>query len=319
MKKYLRLFYITAALLLCAFAVPEIAEANIPDVTITAIQKEKIKETIICNGTIQEKDNEKLSYDVPIFPSAVKVKAGDVVKKGDLLVSVDKTQSTAVLASAASIGGKLSDLNIDASSVPSAVYAPVSGKVTSVNVQQGKVVSPSTTLLTIAGNNSMQVVAQVSENQISQVEKDQKVIITGAGFKGQEYIGTVKEISSDAKQIVNGTSIQTVVDVTIVINDADEKLKAGFSSKAEIVTAPETEKLIVPYEAVDQDEDGNEFVYIYKDGKAEKCIITTGKEYDRGFEVVSGIAEGQNIICDISKIKKDGGFVKATLEGAAKA
>lgn len=319
MKKYLRLFYLTAALLLCAFAIPEISEANLPNVTIAVARKESIKETIVCNGVIQETDNEKLSYDVPIFPSSIKVKTGDVVEKGDLLISVDKTQSAAIMASAAGISGKLSNMNIDVSSVPSAVYAPISGRITSMNVQQGKMASPSTTLITIAGNDSMQVVAHVSENQISSIEKEQQVLITGAGFKGQEYTGTVKEISSDAKQIVNGTAMQTVVDVIITIDNADDKLKSGFSSKAEIITAPETEKLIVPYEAVGQDEDGNEFVYIYQNGKAEQRIVTTGKEYNQGFEVLDGISEGQNIVCDISQIKKSGSYVKATLEGAVSA
>lgn len=318
MKKYVRLFCVTAALLLCAFAIPAIEEANLPEVTVAALKKEKIQETIVCSGTLREGDNEKLSCEVGIFPSEVKVKKGDRVEKGDLLIAVDRMQSTAVLASA-EIGGQLSGMNIDASAVPAAVYAPVSGTVSSVNVQQGKMASPSATLITISDSGSMQAVVQVSENQINEVKPNQQVRITGVGFRGNEYIGTVKEISSDAKQIMNGTAVQTVVEVSVAIKDADEKLKAGFSSKAEIITMPEAEKLIVPYEAVEQDDDGNEFVYVYQDGRAEKCVITTGKEYNCGFEVLSGICEGENIVCDASQIKKAGGFVKAFPEEAVNA
>lgn len=314
MKKYLRLFYVTAAFLLCAFAIPEIAKANLPEVTVTQIKTEDIMESIVCSGTIQEKDNEKLSFDVPIYPASVNVKEGDKVEKGDLLVAVDKTQTVAVLASAAGISKNLSGMNIDPSTVPTAVYAPVNGTVTSVNVQEGRLVSPSTTLLTIAGQNAMQVVAQVSENRIGEVEIGQEVIITGAGFKNHEYKGTIEKISSEAKQIVSGTAVQTVVDITIAIQDADDRLKSGFTSKAEIITEPSVQKVLVPYEAVNQDGQGNEFVYVWDNGCARKRIITTGKEYNSGFEILDGIKEGEYVINDIEKVKKDGSYVKAIQE-----
>lgn len=263
MKKYLRLFYITAVFLLCAFSLPKINEANLPEVTAAIVKKEDITESIICSGIIQEKGNEKLSYNVPICPESVNVREGDTVKKGDLLVKVDKTQTAAVLTSAAGVSGNLSGVNIDSYGVPSAIYAPVSGTVTSVNVAEGKLASPSTTLLTIAEEESMEVVVQVSESRISEVKKGQDVIITGTGFKDRNYTGVIKKISSSAKQIVMGGSVQTVVDVTIAINDADEKLKSGFTSKAEIITEPAVRKLLVPYEAVNQDsQEMNLFMFL---------------------------------------------------------
>lgn len=315
MKKYLRLFYITAAFLICAIAVPEIANANLPEVTVEQIKKEYITESIICSGILQEKDNEKLSFDVPIYPSSVNVKEGDTVKKGDLLISVDQTHTAAVLASAAGMGSSLSGMNINPNDMPKAVYAPVSGTVTSVNVKEGRLASPSVTLLTIAANDSMEVVVQVGENRIAEVKEGQNVIISGTGFKDKKYSGVIKTISSQAKQIVAGSSVQTVVDVTISINDADEKLKPGFTSKAEIITEPASAKLLVPYEAVNQDSQGNEFVYIWQDGAARKRIIKTGSEYQSGVEVLDGVQVGEYIIKNAEKINKDGAYVKAVQEG----
>lgn len=319
MKKYLRLFYITAAFLLCAIAVPEIANANLPEVTVEQIKKEYITESIICSGILQEKDNEKLSFDVPIYPSSVNVKEGDAVKKGDLLISVDQTHTAAVLASAAGMGSSLSGMNINPNDMPKAVYAPVSGTVTSVNVKEGRLASPSVTLLTIAANDSMEVVVQVGENRIAEVKEGQNVIISGTGFKDKKYSGVIKKISSQAKQIVAGSSVQTVVDVTISINDADEKLKPGFTSKAEIITEPASGKLLVPYEAVNQDSQDNEFVYVWRDGAAHKRIIKTGDEYHSGVEIIDGVRAGEYVIKNAEKINKDGAYVKAVQEGDLKA
>ena len=53
---------------------------------------------------------------------------------------------------------------------------------------------------------------------------------------------------------------------------------------------------MVPYEAVKADKNGKEFVYKYSAGKAVKTYITTGKEYNDGFEVLDGISSGDVII-----------------------
>lgn len=300
--------------MLCAFAAPEIAKASLPEVAVEQIRNEDVTESIICSGIIQEKDNERLSFDVPIYPSTVNVNEGDTVKKGDLLLSVDKAHTASVLASTAGIRSNLSGMNIT-TELPEALYAPVSGTVTSVNVKEGKMTSPSTTLLTIAGDDSMEVVVQVGENRIAEVETGQDVIISGTGFKNKNYNGVIKEISSEAKQIAAGGSLQTVVDVTISIKDADEKLKPGFTSKAEIITKPAAAKLLVPYEAVNQDAHGNEFVYIWQNGAAHKRIIKTGNEYQDGFETLEGLQAGEYIIKNAEKINKDGAYVKAVQEG----
>lgn len=308
MRKYLTLFYITSIFLLCAFAIPKISEENLPTVDVITVKKELITESVICSGVIEAADSKKVVCDVPVYPLYINVKEGDRVKKGDLLVQIDKEQTACVMMTQSSALN--SGDAVTPSSIPNAVYAPVSGVVTALNAREGKIASPASPLMTISETENMQITAQVSENQISDIKTGQDVIITGAGFEGREYKGTVEKIAAAAKQTSTGLISQTTVGVTARIVNPDENLKQGFTSKAEILISDNQEKFLVPYEAVEQDENEREFVFVYSNGSAVKRYIITGNEYEEGFEVSEGLSDNDVVIINPHVVKKDNGFVK---------
>jgi multidrug efflux pump subunit AcrA (membrane-fusion protein) len=55
---------------------------------------------------------------------------------------------------------------------------------------------------------------------------------------------------------------------------------------------------VVPFESILQDDNGQEYVFAFKNGRAIRQNITTGDEYDTGVEVLTGITAGETIIDD---------------------
>lgn len=155
------------------------------------------------------------------------------------------------------------------------------------------------------------VKASVSENYISKIKVGQSAVITGNGFEG-EYSGTVEEIASEAKKEYVGTTEDTVVEVKIRFNDADENIRPGYSAKVKIFTSEPKKIKVVPYEAVMQDENNNEYVYVFNNGIAVKKDIKTGAELSEGIEIADGLSGNENILSPSDNIK-DGQYVK--LEG----
>ena len=88
-----------------------------------------------------------------------------------------------------------------------------------------------------------------------------------------------------------------MVDALISIQSPDADLKPNFTATARIVTDSPQQVLLAPYEAVRQDENGQEYVYLYSKGSAIRRDITTGREYADGAEVLSGLREGDRIRC----------------------
>jgi HlyD family secretion protein len=150
------------------------------------------------------------------------------------------------------------------------------------------------------------VVAYVGEEDISYVKVGQKAEITGNGFPDVTYAGTVAEIAEQAEIQRVGSAQAIAVEVKIEVNSPDEKLKTGFSANVRILTSESRLKTIVPYEAVNQD-DGGEYLYILKNGTAEKRYILTGTELSDGIEIIEGIADGETVITPLSE-DFDGGM-----------
>ena len=93
--------------------------------------------------------------------------------------------------------------------------------------------------------------------------------------------------------------------VEIEPNDQDESLRLGLTATADIVVDEQENGLVVPYGCVLQDDDGQEYVYLYQNGQAVKRVIETGWELRDGFQVVSGLSAGEGLITEPALISEE--------------
>jgi multidrug efflux pump subunit AcrA (membrane-fusion protein) len=193
----------------------------------------------------------------------------------------------------ADVNGDDSDDSID--DVPDSVYSDISGIVTKVDVDEGSFTQPADPLIVISDLSSIQVKAQVDESMISQVKKGQTAIISGAALTSK-YTGEVTQVYPTANTLVTVNGTETVVNVIISIDKADRKLLPGLDTNVEILTKQNKSAIILPYEAVQEDNANQKYVYVYSRGRAERKNIQTGNEYTSTVEVVSGVNKGDIII-----------------------
>lgn len=195
------------------------------------------------------------------------------------------------------------------------ITAPVAGVVTSVAISEQETVERNKAVMTVSASSGLQVRLAVNESQISEIKIGQRAVITGAGFH-TVYEGTVTSISSEAKQEYHTTGTETVVEVLVRIQNPKSDIKPGFSAKARIITEESKNVLVAPYEAVRADDDGKEYVYLLHGRKAIKVPVTTRKEFESGFEVLSGLQDQDTIIMNPDSIT-DGAAVLPQEEGSS--
>jgi multidrug efflux pump subunit AcrA (membrane-fusion protein) len=135
----------------------------------------------------------------------------------------------------------------------------------------------------------------ISERDISKIKKGQIAEVRGDAFPDKVYTAEIVSISSVATKVTAGGASRTVVEVYGEIIGADDSLKSGFTARVTIKVGESEEKRLLPYEAVDQDENG-EFVWIAADGIAQKRYIITGEELPDGIEVIAGLEPTDEII-----------------------
>lgn len=313
MKKILRLACVSLIFILIAHFAPLVFYDSLPLVDIVYAQLSDNKEIVACNGKIEQNSNEEVFMDVPVTPSKVYVAVGDVIKEGDIIAEINTEKTKSVLSNNYSWmiqNQETPKVGYDLDDIPQYITAPSDGVVTALNMRQGISTSADNPLAVISTNNKLKIYAEINENSISKVKIDQEVSITGAGFAGAEYKGTVTEISNVATQTTVGSTQQTVVGIIISIDNPDARLKPGFTAKNEIITSYDRNILTVPYEAALQDNDNVEYIYVFENGRAVRKNITTGRELSSGLEIISGLEIGERIIQNPEKVRKNNSFVR---------
>ncbi len=150
------------------------------------------------------------------------------------------------------------------------VTAPITGLVTTVNAQEGNGYQATTgALLTIQAVDVYEVTTQVDEYDINNVKIGQKVVIMTDATGKDELEGKVTFIAPTATAQQSGsTSTSNTFEVKIDIVKKDERLKLGMSAKLNILVDSHNNVLAVPYDAIEQKENGDTVIYIAGEGNA---------------------------------------------------
>lgn len=322
MKKYIILSLATISILSIVLSIPNIVPSLTLKVSTTKKQTVEYSNFINTSGVVEQKYKDEISFNIPIVPSNVNVRIGQKVSQGDIIASVDKDLTQQAFLDML----KLSDENIPKdvqavfsnsmnknnfvkNNIPDKITSPATGTITSLQLSEGSISSPKEIVATISNVTNLQIKLTLNEKNVSQITTGQKVIISGDAFKGFEYTGYVTTIYPAARKKLTGTIQETVIDILVELQDVDEKIKPGFSAKGKIILDDPKNIEIIPYESIIQDDNGNEYVYIYKNKRASKVKIKTGLEIDNGVEVIEGISKNDNVIINPYDIKKDNSFV----------
>ncbi len=203
------------------------------------------------------------------------------------------------------------------------IYAPVSGTVSKLNVEEGERVvgtaqMTGTEILRLANLKEMEVLVEVSETDIIRVsEGDVCEIEVDAYFK-KKFTGIVTEVANSAKTAAGGLDQVSNFEVKVRIlkesyGDLLEKYKnpfrPGMTATVEVMTESNS-GLLVPIQAVTLRVDSSkitrgkrpsfdkelECVFLYKDGQVQKEIVETGIQDDRFIRLLSGPEEGAWVV-----------------------
>lgn len=173
------------------------------------------------------------------------------------------------------------------------VSAPINGVVTAVNIEEGDTYNQGA-LVTIQDCSSYEIEAEIGEYDISDIAIGQKVLIKTEATRDEELEGTVLFISPTATKGGSGVTYT----VRISIDTASERLRLDMSANLSIIIREHPNALIVPYNAVQTDDEGNTYVEVCaEDGTVSKVWITVLLESNYYTEVESDeLWDGQRVI-----------------------
>lgn len=169
--------------------------------------------------------------------------------------------------------------------------APFSGVITMVNVEENELVGSGTPVAALNALTQPEVQVGIPEAFISRVKKGQSVSIHFSVIPDQNFEGTVNEVGFSA--------VASTYPVTITINKPTADIRPGMAASVNFKFVQSNKQLkdplIAPVAAVGEGIDGHFVFLLAKNGEAytaKKQLITIGELMSTGFEIKSGLKEG---------------------------
>jgi HlyD family secretion protein len=187
------------------------------------------------------------------------------------------------------------------------ILAPIDGVVTDLEAKVLNIAMTGSPLFTIEDLDNLKVEINISQYDIYKISSGQHVTIKADGNDTMDFEGAVASIGSKAVTKVLRSSQEMVIEVDIDVLSENTGLKPNYSAKTEILTASAKDVLVLPYEALYVDKEGQLIVYTVRDGFAKAHIIEKGVESMLKFQVIaSDIEEGDKIILNPTDKITDG-------------
>jgi HlyD family secretion protein len=209
------------------------------------------------------------------------------------------------------------------------IYAPMTGRVTRLNVELGETAIMGTlnkdaaTLLTISDMSTLETKVKVDETDVSRISVGDSAVIQIDAFQDTTFLGRVVEISnSSVKGATAGSTDQAIdYEVTVRILNPPADTRPDFSSTAKIVTDTRKQALSIPIialtvreneelkntdktapaaaktPAVEVGKKDVEGVFVVgEDNKVTFRPVKVGIAGEKYFEVLDGLKAGERIV-----------------------
>jgi RND family efflux transporter MFP subunit len=297
------------------------------------VQPRELNLSKVFSGTLEGEEQANMIAKIPERIMKINVQVGDYVNAGSLLFELDKggASSQFYQAQAAFLNAQknyermqnllkagavsqqsfdasqtqyeVSKANFDAARSTVELTSPISGIITSVNVNIGDLANPQMPLATVANIGRMKAKFNVGEIDVPSFFVGQPAEIYSEMNPDLIQTGKVFQISKSANIQSRTFEMQTMFS-----NTKDRWFKPGMFCRVRVNMSSKKNILTIPYSSVYK-ENNTDGVYVINDSKALYKPITTGMTDGKFIEVISGLKEGDVVVTLGMSNLKDGTVV----------
>lgn len=325
-KKYFILFFTITLIVIFLYFQNKQKTAASSNIRSTTIQRGALKETMILSGDIKAHENTRLKFQSGGKLVVLKVKQGDLVKKGQFIAALDQrdlqkrlkkelndyltsrwdfeqgkddVKNTVITSTVQrildqnqfSLDNSVLDVELQSLAIEFAnLFTPIQGVVTSTSsLQPGINVSATDTIATIVNPDSLYFDVVADQTEVTKLKENMSGYLKLDAYIDEVIPATIDSIGFAPKTDESGT-VYSVEILFNAVNNQNYKYRLGMTGDVEFVINEKSNILTVPIDFVNEDETG-QYVYVSKD-KKNKSYIKTGLETENTVEIVSGVKEG---------------------------
>jgi macrolide-specific efflux system membrane fusion protein len=187
------------------------------------------------------------------------------------------------------------------------INSPIAGTVVALLARQGQTLNANQQapiILRVANLDRMTVVTQVSEVDVVRVKPGMKAYFNTLGRPDRRWTGKVRQVMPTPETINNVVLYNVLFDV----ENTDRELQTQMSAQVHFLVAQSKDALLVPIAALRKGSKKQPWtVQVVKDGGIEEREVTVGITNRKRAEILSGLAEGEEVTLDATAESKRGG------------
>ncbi|MFP3041355.1 efflux RND transporter periplasmic adaptor subunit [Treponema primitia] len=236
-------------------------------------------------------------HQVAVVPDAagklvsMRVDIGVTVRKGDIIAEIDPSRP-----------------GISYSLSP--VYAPITGMVVTPPITVGSTVSTSQTIMTISGNDSLEIEALIPEREIGQLQAGLRAAITLEAFPGETFTAAVYRVSP----VVDPNS--RTKKVVLRFEKTDQRINSGMFARIKLNTRTYSNVITIPTDTLVEMRETTG-VYVVEDVNSVDLTgtvifreVVTGVTVDGVTEIKTGLRVGEQVVIQGQQFLTDGAAVR---------
>lgn len=182
--------------------------------------------------------------------------------------------------------------------------SPISGVVTARNYDQGDLYSGQA-IFVVQQITPVKLLVGISESDYTKVKKGDQVEITADAIPGRTFTGKVNKVYPT----IDPTSHTFTTE--ILVSNTDRTLRPGMFARVKVEFGVNN-SIVVPDEAVVKMQGaGQRSVYVVNsDNTVNSVVVKIGRHFDRYYEILEGLNEGDVVATKGSNSLKDGAKVE---------
>lgn len=302
------------------------AENTAIPVNVITLSKSKIARTIDYTSTVLPFEEVNMAPSTPGRIEKIYVETGDIIRKGDRLFLMDRTQLYQMKLQLTSLEKDLARLdtllksgsakqqqwdqmktqydvtmtNVDFMEENTLLRAPFNGIVTGKYFEDGEMYSGAPTtqsgksaVVTVMQINPLKIIVSLSEQYYPLIRIGMKAGITADVYENEVFTGTVYRIAPTINAITRSFNVE------IELPNRNDLLKPGMFVRVSMDLG-EVETFVVPSNTVMLQEGTNlRYIFIAENGEAKRIVVGIGKRFDDRLEIISDVLkEGDRIITE---------------------
>lgn len=308
---------------------PQAAEVRLPNVAIMAASYKDVPQSDVYTANVEAYAKNNIAPQSPSRIQKIYVEVGDFVRAGQIVAKMDEVSLNQSKLSMANDSleysrikklyeqGGVSKSDFDAMELKynvtrsqyqnllenTILRSPVSGVITARNYDQGDMYGGSP-IYVVEQITPVKLYVGISEMDYTKVKKNDTVTLTADALPGKTFTGRIARIYPT----IDAATHTFTAEVNVA--NSDRLLRPGMYARV-TVNFGSNHSIVVPDDCVvKQQGSGVRSVFVLQaDNTVKEIVVTLGRHFGTEYEILSGVAEGDNVVVKGQASLKNGSKV----------